>query len=412
LIAMTTASPAANRLRWLDGVRGAAALFVVLHHMWLGSWPFFPEDRGPVWLGWLLYGHLAVAVFIVVSGFSLALAPVRHGGRLVGGAGRFIQRRAWRILPAYWAALVLSMVFFAFVLHPETSGGEAARTFLIHGALLQDVFQNTPPNGTFWSIAVEWQIYFVFPLILLVALRLRMVAAVALTAIAVILAHQLAAADPASVFAKIDHLSPQFLALFAFGVLASWAAHRELPRAVRPLVAAACGAGLAGFVTLAVTQGSTWMANHWFWVDMLFGVIVAGLLLLTATTERSWRSATLGSRPAVLLGSFSYSLYLMHAPVLSTLYKFTLKPLDLAPLPNFAAQVVFLLPPILLCCYGFYRLFERPFLERRDLASLRTLPLWIWLSGRGRGVAAPGLGAAAVVAPAVAPAALAQEEHA
>ena len=102
----------------------------------------------------------------------------------------------------------------------------------------------------------------------------------------------------------------------------------------------------------------------------------------------------------------------MHAPVLSTLYKFTLNPLDLAPLPNFAAQVVLLLPPILLFCYGFYRLFERPFLQRRDLASLQTLPLWIWLSGRRRRVAAPGLVAPAVVAPAVAPAALAQEEHA
>jgi peptidoglycan/LPS O-acetylase OafA/YrhL len=394
---------AANRLRWLDGVRGAAALTVVLHHMWLGSWPFFPEDHGPWYLGWLLYGHLAVAVFIVVSGFSLALGPVRHGGRLVGGAGRFIQRRAWRILPAYWAALVLSMVLFVVVLHPETGGGVAARTFAIHGLLLQDILQNTPPNGTFWSIAIEWQIYFVFPLILLLALRVRMIAAVALTAVAVILAHLLAVSDSAGVLAKIEHLAPQFLALFAFGVLACWMAHQEPARPLRRAVAACTGAGFAGFVALALTQGSVWMAGHWFVVDMFFGTVVAGMLLLVATTERPWKAATLGSRPAVLLGSFSYSVYLMHAPVLTTIYRYTLKPLELAPLTEFAAQVVFLLPAVLLFCYGFHRVFERPFLERRDLASLRTLPVLVWLSGRRRAgnVAAPAAEAPALAAPVV-----------
>src|ERR1700760_753689 len=89
-----------GRVLWLDGVRGAAAMFVVFHHMWLAVWPAFPSNIGPWWLGWLLYGHLAVAIFIVVSGFSLALAPLSNGGRLRGGTRRFIRRRAGRILPA------------------------------------------------------------------------------------------------------------------------------------------------------------------------------------------------------------------------------------------------------------------------------------------------------------------------
>ena len=118
------------RTRWLDGLRGCAALFVVLHHMWLSSWPFFPNDRGPWFLGWLLYGHLGVAVFIVVSGYSLTLAPVRAGGALKGGARRFLRRRAWRILPAYWAALTLSALAFALLLQPEVGDGTVARSFL------------------------------------------------------------------------------------------------------------------------------------------------------------------------------------------------------------------------------------------------------------------------------------------
>jgi peptidoglycan/LPS O-acetylase OafA/YrhL len=184
---MGAAKPAAadagpTRVPWLDGVRGAAAMFVVAHHMWLAVWPAFPRDSGPWWLGPLLYGHLAVAVFIVVSGFSLALAPLRNGGVLPGGARRFIRRRAWRILPAYWVALALSTLVGATVLHSVTGGGGAiARTLVVHGLLVQDAIGSQAPNGAFWSIAIEWQIYFLFPLILWIARRRGFEAAAALT---------------------------------------------------------------------------------------------------------------------------------------------------------------------------------------------------------------------------------------
>src|SRR3954465_1476406 len=128
-------TPAAReeRVHWLHGLRGGAALFVVLHHMWLTAWPDFPHTTGPWWLGWLLYGHMAVAIFIVVSGFSLALVPVRRGGRLAGGGGGVPPRRAWRILPAYWAALIISVAISAVLLHPELGPTDIGRTLGVHG---------------------------------------------------------------------------------------------------------------------------------------------------------------------------------------------------------------------------------------------------------------------------------------
>ena len=161
-------------------------MFVVLHHIWLTSWPSFPHITGPWWLGWLLYGHMAVAVFIVVSGFSLALAPMRNGGALPGGVRRFLRRRAWRILPAYWAALILSVPVTALLLSPDLGPGAAARSLGVHGLLLQDVVGSEAPNGALWSIAIEWQIYFVFPLILLVARRTSLDIAVMITALVVL----------------------------------------------------------------------------------------------------------------------------------------------------------------------------------------------------------------------------------
>jgi peptidoglycan/LPS O-acetylase OafA/YrhL len=342
-VAATEPRSTPDRQRWLDGVRGGAALFVVFHHLWLATWPAFPLDTGPWWLGWLLYGHLAVAVFIVVSGYSLMLAPAKHGGRLVGGTRRFLRRRAWRILPAYWAALVVSMLVFVVFTHPETGAGTASKSFLVHATLLQDVIGNVAPNGTFWSIAVEWQIYFVFPLIL--------------------------------------------------GAGACWAARNPLTGATRRALRGVAGGAFAAIVALALIQGSPWMAGHFFWVDLLFGVAVAAGLLLASTTTGAWRERTLGSAPAVALGAFSYSLYLMHAPVLDLIDKYVIEPSGASGVGAFALELVVALPAILVVCYAFYRVFERPFLARRDLASLRTLPAYAWLVAR-----VPALGGATPVA--------------
>jgi peptidoglycan/LPS O-acetylase OafA/YrhL len=375
------------RTRWLDGLRGCAALFVVLHHMWLSSWPFFPNDHGPWFLGWLLYGHLGVAVFIVVSGYSLTLAPVRSGGALKGGARRFLRRRAWRILPAYWAALTLSALAFALILQPEVGDGTVARSFLIHATLLQDVFGNTPVNGTFWSVAVEWQIYFVFPLILLLAWRWSMVAAVAVTTATVLVAHELAV-HGGSAAAKIGHLSPQFLALFAFGVLASWKANgpwaATAPRWARPAVWGVTVAAFAGVVALAQVKGSPWMTQNWFSVDLLFGVAVAGGLYLAANTTSPLRDRTLGSRPLLVLGSFSYSLYLVHAPIVEGMQRWVIGPIADTRGANFVLLLAIALPVVLALAYFFFLVFEKPFLDRRDLASLKTLaPVRWWRARRG-----------------------------
>ncbi|MGE5763171.1 MAG: acyltransferase family protein, partial [Mycobacterium leprae] len=128
-------------------MRAVAALFVLLHHVWLAAFAAhtFPVSDGPAVLAVLGYGHLAVAVFIVVSGFSLGLAPARYGRRL-DGIGSFARRRAWRILPPYWSALVLSLVVVTFVLGPGRVTGQTWRTLLVHGLLLQDVVPSQAPR--------------------------------------------------------------------------------------------------------------------------------------------------------------------------------------------------------------------------------------------------------------------------
>jgi peptidoglycan/LPS O-acetylase OafA/YrhL len=79
-----------QHLDYLDGLRAFAALFVVLHHAYLQTWPVIAyPDAGPdklvgFWLGWLIYGHFSVTFFMALSGFCLMM-PVLRSGSLRGG---------------------------------------------------------------------------------------------------------------------------------------------------------------------------------------------------------------------------------------------------------------------------------------------------------------------------------------
>jgi peptidoglycan/LPS O-acetylase OafA/YrhL len=95
----------------LDEVRAAAALMVICTHAWLQVWN--PDGRHVSRLGslieWLVWGHFAVGLFIVISGFCLMLPVVRTGNVLRGGARSFISRRARRIVsPLLSGCLVLA----------------------------------------------------------------------------------------------------------------------------------------------------------------------------------------------------------------------------------------------------------------------------------------------------------------
>src|SRR6059058_3271286 len=120
------ANPRPQRLAGLDGVRGLAALFVVVNHVFLRAFPGYPVDHAPFWASPFIYGRFAVVVFIVLSGFSLALSPARHGWQL-DGVCRFARRRARRILPAYWAALAFSLAV-AWLVAPQPGQGVPDRS--------------------------------------------------------------------------------------------------------------------------------------------------------------------------------------------------------------------------------------------------------------------------------------------
>src|SRR3954451_194250 len=216
---MEETAEARPRLAGLDGLRGLAALFVVVHHVFLRAFPGYPADHAPFWAGWLIYGRFAVVVFIVLSGFSLALSPARRDWRL-DAISRFARRRALRILPAYYAALAFSLAVAWLVVPPPGEAVPGAKSVLVNGLLVQNLVGAPTPDRSFWSIAVEAQLYVAFPLLLLMVRRWGAAVMVATVTLVVVAVGLLALHVPGlDVF--VIQSPPDLAALFAVGVVSA-----------------------------------------------------------------------------------------------------------------------------------------------------------------------------------------------
>jgi peptidoglycan/LPS O-acetylase OafA/YrhL len=370
------------RLEFLDGIRGLAALWVAITHTYFRFCLQFPlPERAAKVLHFLYLGRAGVDIFIVLSGYCLMLPVVRSGDRLLpGGLRSFFARRARRILPTYYAALAACCLLIGICpwLHDRSNPAWSgifpvyrwdvllSHVLLIHNL---DPFWSHRIDYPMWSIATEWQIYFLFALILLPIWRRFGTFAVGCAAFAIgfallrIFPHALSEA------------SPHFLGLFALGMIAAEinfsraekmaALNRRLPWGwLGALSFAAIGAASTRTIHASV------MAK-----DVLMGFGTAFLIMHCARAlssglpaQRSPLLRILESRPAVGLGAFSYSLYLVHAPVIASVQPLV-RALHLPPMPSLAAMFFLTIPAIVGVTYIFYLLFERPFMADASRAG-------------------------------------------
>ncbi len=386
------------RLDYLDGLRGLAALYVVMHHAYYG---LTLEAALPPTVAhltyWLFLGRSAVDIFIVLSGYCLMMPVVRAGtGCLPGGIADFVRRRARRILPPFYAALLLSLAAIAFVpaLHsaPAESLWATALPAFTPGVLLSHVLliHNFDPSWhskidyPMWSVATEWQIYFLFPLLLLPVRRRAGMAAMLLTAFVVGLA------PLALFFGRFSGVAPHFLGLFALGMAGAEINFSPAPSLAR--LREKLPWGLLATVLAVVLAMISLKHSSWYLAlavkDSVVGGMTGCLLVFCsrhltrahaaqdgrADSHFSTRPAPrvlrlFESRAAVTLGAFSYSLYLVHAPILAVSLS-ALRPLHLSPTLTLALMLGFGVPLALAGSYLFYLAFERPFLARRRGAQL------------------------------------------
>lgn len=357
-----------RRFAFLDGIRGVSALYVAAHHARLAV----VTDATDVsnWLrlstAGLGFGRFAVSIFIVLSGFCLMLPVTRSAQRqLRSGVGGYMARRARRLLPPYFAALTLTLgmtLMFPWLNQPSQSwwgyqmpaldvGAILSHVALVHVVFPQWIFKI---NGPLWSVATEWHIYWIFALLLLPTWRRFGGRGVIAVACAVGLVPLLLAR------AQLGDSGIWLLACFAFGV----AAAAQAPDATFPWGKISC---LLWLVVLpaAVVAGHKFGMAAWA-ADWIAGAAAALLILFLSNAsggERApWLLRLFESKPATRLGAFSYSIYLVHAPLFGLadlLMRHAGASADVRLLGLLAA----VLPASVAVAYAFHRVFERPFMS-------------------------------------------------
>ena len=292
------------RLHALDGLRGLAALAVVVLHVWMYTDANVPA-RGRTDLLDRAIGELRIAVvlFFVLSGFLLAQPWV--AGR-PPALGRYALRRFARIAPAYWAAVIGSLLLLHGTGHGRDIPLHDVPKFLLFVANLFPETRNQldPPM---WSLHIEVSFYVVLPLIGLALLRARRPLLVCLALIAASLVWTTAGVSDAWP-PEATWTLPSYLGAFAAGIAAAVLSHQH-KGGLSPFIFGA-GAGL-------VLANAVWHSGGTGALGHAVGDLPASLgfaAIVWALAARPGR--VLSSPPLRALGTLSFGIYLWHMPVL------------------------------------------------------------------------------------------------
>lgn len=320
---MTSPTPRVDgRIPSLDGLRGLAATIVLLHH-WLliarplleGSLSWAIISQSPVKL--LTAGNEAVLVFFVLSGLVVVLPVFRPGFSWMG----FLSARVVRLYGPVIAALALSALLIFLVPRDRSSmppGSWMAEThadsvtwqaFLSQASLVPRQYSL---NNPLWSL--HWELLYSILLPFATALAL-LVRRWALTAVLVCCALSLVG----RVFEQSELL---YFPIFLMGTimaarmpdLLAWV---ERPRArwFMPLFASASVVMLiASWLARPIIPSGT------FWSHVLWALAAPGAAGIVVVSL-AWAPAIrfFSTRVLQWLGKISFSLYLVHVPVLATL---------------------------------------------------------------------------------------------
>ena len=289
----------------IQALRGFAALWVVLFHIDKGQYITGFTERLGAPLQWALfgYGSAGVAIFFVLSGFviSHSLAGKAFGGR---DFVRFVARRSIRLDPPYWVAITLSIAVSAAIarVHHHSITLPPVSALFAYLLYLQEFVGAPEINIVFWTLTYEIQFYLVLALAKWLQTWLiskacypsqiaRAIVMAPMVTLALLAAGNMMGWAPHGLFVTMWHG-------FFLGVLAYEAGYQRKSPALLMIVAA---------VALIGTLGK----------EGVFGAPAAFAALgLFVAGRKGYLIRAFSARGFQLLGMISYSLYLIHVPVI------------------------------------------------------------------------------------------------
>ncbi len=311
----------------IDGLRAIAIISVLGYHA-------FPlVARG---------GFIGVDIFFVISGFLITSIVTDSQARGGWSYVRFYALRIRRLFPALLVLLIVCLAWGTFLLSPEAvyelrreavaSGLFASNFFFMMHSGYFDGLASSKPLLHLWSLGIEEQFYLVWPLLLAIALRLRLKAITCLGVIAASFIYCLVLLQLDSREAFYSPLSRAWE--FAIGALLVEGDERvlaSLPKRLRS------SQNRLGYLSIFSLIGTFLLVGGVVLIDDAFPfpgwltlIPVSGtMLVIAAGPEAVINRSVLSSRWLVYLGLISYPLYLWHWPILFLAR--TLRGADLSP---------------------------------------------------------------------------------
>jgi peptidoglycan/LPS O-acetylase OafA/YrhL len=274
-----------------------------------GAFPLAPD-----FLGWLADdGRLAVQVFLVIAGFLAAASLAPDGVLRVDRPLVRILQRYGRLVMPYLAALTVCVLVAALV-RPWLGEGDVPASpsigqLLAHGLLLQDLLGYEALSTGVWYVAIDFQLFVLaLSLMALPALWRRTPAAPASRQrwipVALVLGVVLASLALFNRNADLDTTALYFFGAYGLGMLVFW-----IGRATR------ASTWQSAIVLLALT-GAGALAIEW---RSRIAIALVSALLIAIAQRLDWLSMARwpdAAQPLQRLGRISYSLFLIHFPVL------------------------------------------------------------------------------------------------
>jgi peptidoglycan/LPS O-acetylase OafA/YrhL len=297
----------------IDGLRALAVTIVVLFH---------------AQFEWIKGGYVGVDVFFVISGYLITTNLLRTG---IPSFGTFYARRIRRLFPAVLATSVITLIAAIFVMGPvDLAKAAKSAVFAITstsniGFWLDTGYWDTDaklkPLLHTWSLSVEEQFYLIWPLLIFLSMKLgRLGVMLVMTAILIVgfaVSAWFVNINSAAVF----YLTPFRVYQFAIGAILAtlfyWRGEKGLlsNALIREL---ALLAGLALILVPAVIYDGT--AQY---LGALAAVPCFGAMLIIAGGRSKVFGALLDNPVCVYIGKISYSLYLVHWPLMA-LYSYVI----------------------------------------------------------------------------------------
>ena len=314
----------------LDGLRGLAILLVLLLHFTTDM--TFPAGsvaagvQSAFQLGWI-----GVDLFFVLSGFLITGILVDNEGS-DGYFRVFYARRALRILPVYFLSVLVAFHLLPRLLHGfDTGGARTEAAFWLFLTNFRELpYQLARTVGHLWSLAIEEQFYLLWPLVVFFSSRTqarRIVLATVLLSPIVRYAALRSGVDGSAIY----HFTPFRLDGLATGAFVALSVRDSQWRA--GLARMSSVAGIVAFVVAAILYGPVPIPqplSQQLDLSIGFSALCIGFgalltrIVLAAPSSRL--AGVFSSRALVLLGSYSYAMYLVHVPLLRVIAKLTVPP--------------------------------------------------------------------------------------